>query len=814
MSAILPLNWADKKNSLLLADFIAKHGAEYCLTAEEINQMRDAINEMAVVQQSVFMGSLLPSDALTGTGARFWFTVTAGTYNNHGAVIVSANSMALISVTAAGVFSVSQTAFDISGKVNISAIVNNLTSDSTVDPLSAAQGKALKQLIDDKSNTPVVDGFASNSTTSAGSANNDRLINTDINLMSQKTAQLLDKSTFIAGSSYTNSTGAIAVNPNWKRTPFIELAINTQYTVSGVRATFLGGLYNSSGVRITKLNEPTGVFLTEITFTTGTDNNFLGLNISDSENTNPNGYDNTALLRLGTSKVYVPFGREILGSKVVGDIQGVNLPALKLQSDNNTSGLDALLGEKFIYYQFNGTNSSVNLGTSYTLNAIGDFIEFEGWADATAILPNNGLGLFGKTPSALRNLFGFYSDTQIGLRENILSTYILWTIPGGTKINHKYKLEVVAGGWRLTVDDVVISTQTKTNLLEINNIGSNYAEYFFKGNLVNAQINTATNDVTITNFSTIGTNVVQVIEDTATAPVLEDVYLDYNPTGLLSQPAFIVYVRMGENSLYFTGYQVAKEVSQTRQSLYRIMKADLFKYVSGGMVSQSKVILTIGDSECVFQESTKTDATGSAHGDEIATTTYFYLDGVRLTTTELATAFTLKSGYEFSYEQVSTIYETDNVVDNPRCSHRKITTFGDSGYKTENSLTWLSVPNPIAIWYSGIVCVALATSGFYHPETLNYYTAGALGAKVNETGIRTMFFENPTNKLSTFVESVITKVKSGSTDNTKLYNDNALTVVFDDGSTRTKYYREVLNVTPAIGDIWESWCKVKHYENI
>lgn len=761
-----------------------------------------------------YLGSVSPTSTPTGTGKAYWFALEDGTYTNFGGVVVAPNSIAIISRNSANAYSITQNEISLTGYVKFTDVVNTLVSTSTTLPLSANQGKVLKQLIDDKPNTPVVDGFASNSTTSAGSANNDRLINTDINLMSAKTAQILDKSTFVAGSYYANSTGAVSPSASYKRTPLIELAINTQYTVSGVRATFLGGLYNSSGVRVTKLNEPTGTFLTELTFTTGTDNNFLGLNISDSENTNPNGYDNTALLRLGTSKVYVPFGREVLGEKVIGDIQGINLPALKLQSDNNASGVQALLSDKFIYYKFNGINSSVNLGTSYTLNAIGDFIEFEGWVDTDAVFPQKGLGVFGKTPSALRNLFGFYSATQIGLRENILSTYILWTIPGGTQINHKYKLEVVAGGWQLKVDDVIISTQTKTNLLEINNIGSSYDVNFFKGNLVSTQINTATNDVTITNFATIGTNVVQVIEDTATTPVLEDVYLDYNPTGLLSQPAFIVYVRMGENSLYFTGYQVAKEVSQTRQSLYRIMKADLFKYVSGSFVNQNKVILTTGDSECVFQESTKTDATGSAHGDEIASSTYFYLDGVRLTTTELASAFTLKSGSEFRYEQVSTIYETDNVVDNPRCSHRKITTFGDGGYKTENSLTWLSVPNPIAIWYSGIVCVALATSGIYRPETLNYYTAGAAGAKVNETGVRTMFFENATNKLSTFVESFITKVKSGSTDNTKLYNDNALTVVFDDGLTRTKYYREVLNVTPAIGDIWESWCKVKHFENV
>jgi hypothetical protein len=117
MSANLPLTWADKKNSPLLADFIAKYGAQFCMTAEEINQLRDAVNEMAVVQQSVYMGTVVPMDIPTGVGARFWMSVTPGKYNNHGGVVVNANSMAIISVTATNVFSVSQNLFDFSGYV-------------------------------------------------------------------------------------------------------------------------------------------------------------------------------------------------------------------------------------------------------------------------------------------------------------------------------------------------------------------------------------------------------------------------------------------------------------------------------------------------------------------------------------------------------------------------------------------------------------------------------------------------------------------------------------------------------------------------
>ena len=105
----LPLTWADKKNSSLLADFIAKHGAEYCMTAEEINQMRDACNEMAVVQQSTFLGLAEPTSIPSGTGAAYWIAVKPGTYTNHGGFVLAANEMAFFARSAANTFSISKT---------------------------------------------------------------------------------------------------------------------------------------------------------------------------------------------------------------------------------------------------------------------------------------------------------------------------------------------------------------------------------------------------------------------------------------------------------------------------------------------------------------------------------------------------------------------------------------------------------------------------------------------------------------------------------------------------------------------------------
>lgn len=126
MSTNLPINWPDKKNSPLLADSIAKYGSEYSMTAGEINQLRDAVNEMAVVQQSVFLGAAEPTFTPTGTGRAYWLAIKPGTYTNHGGVVVGANELAFIVRDAVGDFSISQTEFIL----NLEAYVQN--SDITI----------------------------------------------------------------------------------------------------------------------------------------------------------------------------------------------------------------------------------------------------------------------------------------------------------------------------------------------------------------------------------------------------------------------------------------------------------------------------------------------------------------------------------------------------------------------------------------------------------------------------------------------------------------------------------------------------------
>jgi lysophospholipase L1-like esterase len=113
MSSILPLTWNNKKNSPLLADFIAKYGAEYCMTAEEINQLRDAVNEMGEIQKTTFLGVAEPTDIPTATGRGYWEVIVPGTYPNHGGVVLQVGKRGLIVRSSVGGFSISQAAFNL-----------------------------------------------------------------------------------------------------------------------------------------------------------------------------------------------------------------------------------------------------------------------------------------------------------------------------------------------------------------------------------------------------------------------------------------------------------------------------------------------------------------------------------------------------------------------------------------------------------------------------------------------------------------------------------------------------------------------------
>jgi hypothetical protein len=103
--------------------------------------------------------SIVPtSPAPSGTGIASFTATQAGTYTNYGGLVVNANSFAVISRSAAGVFSISQTALDISSKFNVSDLIDNLTTDSATKAVNARQSKKLNDRTITKVVVPIIVG--------------------------------------------------------------------------------------------------------------------------------------------------------------------------------------------------------------------------------------------------------------------------------------------------------------------------------------------------------------------------------------------------------------------------------------------------------------------------------------------------------------------------------------------------------------------------------------------------------------------------------------------------------------------------------
>lgn len=97
-----------------------------------------------------------PKPTLVGT----YMPTQAGTYTgwkdkNNADIVIDVNKQNFISLDANGVFAVQEVAVDVSGKVDKTSIVDNLTSTDETKVLSAKQGKALKDYFD----TEIVNGL-------------------------------------------------------------------------------------------------------------------------------------------------------------------------------------------------------------------------------------------------------------------------------------------------------------------------------------------------------------------------------------------------------------------------------------------------------------------------------------------------------------------------------------------------------------------------------------------------------------------------------------------------------------------------------
>lgn len=123
------------------------------ITVDE-NSAQTAVDAAAASQLALdkllatSIGVAIPADVPAGTGFGYWLSVTPGPYLNHGGVVVNYGSLALILRSEAGAYSVSQSVLDITSKLNVSDVQNNLTSTSEVNPVSALQAKILNDKVE------------------------------------------------------------------------------------------------------------------------------------------------------------------------------------------------------------------------------------------------------------------------------------------------------------------------------------------------------------------------------------------------------------------------------------------------------------------------------------------------------------------------------------------------------------------------------------------------------------------------------------------------------------------------------------------
>lgn len=86
--------------------------------ADAFAKLNALLNTIRLIASPKFKGSIVPADLAIGTEDAVWIATQAGTYPNHGNVVVNANSRAEIS-RVSGVFSISQTTLVLpDGKIN------------------------------------------------------------------------------------------------------------------------------------------------------------------------------------------------------------------------------------------------------------------------------------------------------------------------------------------------------------------------------------------------------------------------------------------------------------------------------------------------------------------------------------------------------------------------------------------------------------------------------------------------------------------------------------------------------------------------
>ncbi len=452
-----------------------------------------------------------------------------------------------------------------------------------------------------------------------------------------------------------------------------------------------------------------------------------------------------------------------------------------------------------IFSRLTGTGY-LPLAATYILDAVGDYFEVAVRWTGTSFV--DGLGLVGQTNNA--NNVGFFDNATFYVRGNNASdAYASWTYPAGWSADFRtIRLEVAAGNlWQLSVDGVSLGTQPKLNALHIGTIGNAYNTWV-KADIKSLLIHNATQNKTIGLLTdeagavNAPTSYEKKATDTAVVINLPDVYYEYSPTGYSGQPRFLVYARYGNASNYYIRFEIVRYYNTgIRADCYRIVGASDFRLVSGAMVSQGNTLLTNGESEAVYQQNGKSDYTGGVHGDEKYTFVRFLVNGIALTSTQLASAISLTACRDFTVSQLSDMFETDNATDVVEATHKKRTRIRMAGYDSWNRFDWLQ-SIVVSDHPSGIASMAHAQAEKVVDELMVERTmTTSTGNIYLAPGLRRLDYYHTGNKLGAVVTSRIIQPAA--------FDAEAVIRLWDTANY-AKYYRQVTNKTTQIGDVWES----------